>query len=134
MVRVLFVIAWFAASVYAISDWATTPADRMPLKLPRMTWLVILVVTVPLLSLGAIAWIILKAVASAEQRQAGSAPKPPTAPDDDPEFLFRLERDLQMKRKREEQDRKTENPSTTAGEEDSDSGTAQGSEDPTPSA
>ena len=134
MVRVLFVIAWFAASVYAISDWATTPADRMPLKLPRMTWLVILVVTVPLLSLGAIAWIILKAVASAEQRQAGSVPKPPTAPDDDPEFLFRLERDLQMKRKREEQDRKTENPSTAADGEDSDSGKAQGSEDPTPSA
>ncbi|MBF0955856.1 MAG: phospholipase, partial [Actinomyces sp.] len=42
MVRILFIVAWFAASIYAISDWATTPADRMPMKLSRMTWLVIL--------------------------------------------------------------------------------------------
>ena len=132
MVRVLFVIAWFAASVYAISDWATTPADRMPLNLPRMTWLIILVVTVPFLSLGALAWIILKAVANAEQRQEQASPKAPAAPDDDPEFLFRLERDLQMKRKREEEKKKkTENPSTADDGEDSDPGK---DEDPTPSA
>ena len=103
MVRILFIVAWFAASIYAISDWATTPADRMPMKLSRMTWLIILVVTVPFVSLGAIAWIVLKMVTNAEDRQAQSAPKAPSAPDDDPEFLFRLERDLQMKRKREEE-------------------------------
>lgn len=131
MVRVLFVIAWFAASVYAISDWATTPADRMPLNLPRMTWLIILVVTVPFLSLGALAWIILKAVANAEQRQEQASPKAPAAPDDDPEFLFRLERDLQMKRKREEEKKNTENPSTAADGEGSD---PRQDEDPTPSA
>ena len=82
MVRILFIVAWFAASIYAISDWATTPADRMPMKLSRMTWLVILVVTVPFVSLGAIAWIVLKMVANAEDRQAQSAPKTPTAPDE----------------------------------------------------
>ena len=116
MVRILFIVAWFAASIYAISDWATTPADRMPMKLSRMTWLVILVVTVPFVSLGAIAWIVLKMVANAEDRQAQSAPKAPTAPDDDPEFLFRIERDLQMKRKREEERKNKENPSTTEDE------------------
>ena len=103
----------------------------MPLNLPRMTWLIILVVTVPFLSLGALAWIILKAVANAEQRQEQASPKAPAAPDDDPEFLFRLERDLQMKRKREEEKKNTENPSTADDGEDSDPGK---DEDPTPSA
>lgn len=117
MVRILFIVAWFAASIYAISDWATTPADRMPMKLSRMTWLVILVVTVPFVSLGAIAWIVLKMIANAEDRQAQSAPKAPTAPDDDPEFLFRLERDLQMKRKREKERKNKENPSSTPEDE-----------------
>ena len=83
-----------------------------------MTWLVILVVTVPFVSLGAIAWIVLKMVTNAEDRQAQSAPKAPTAPDDDPEFLFRIERDLQMKRKREEERKNKENPSTTEDEGD----------------
>ena len=81
MVRILFIVAWFAASIYAISDWATTPADRMPMKLSRMTWLIILVVTVPFVSLGAIAWIVLK-------------------------------------RKREEERKNKENPSTTEDEGD----------------
>ncbi len=30
------------------------------------------------------------------------APKRPSAPDDDPEFLFRLERDIQRKRREDE--------------------------------
>ncbi len=88
------------------------------MKLSRMTWLVILVVTVPFVSLGAIAWIVLKMVANAEDRQAQSAPKGRSAPDDDPEFLFRLERDLQMKRKREEEWKNKEDLSTTEDEGD----------------
>ena len=76
MVRILFIVAWFAASIYAISDWATTPANRMPMKLSRMTWLVILVVTVPFVSLGAIAWIVLKMVANADRSRKSLAVKP----------------------------------------------------------
>ena len=40
----------------------------------------------------------------AEKKQARTteAPKRPSAPDDDPEFLFRLERDIQRKRREEE--------------------------------
>ena len=37
---------------------------------------------------------------------APKAPKRPTAPDDDPEFLFRLERDIQRKRREEERRRR----------------------------
>ena len=66
-----------------------------------------------------------------DSRQAQSAPKAPSAPDDDPEFLFRLERDLQMKRKREEERKNKENPSTADDGEDYDPGK---DEDPTPSA
>lgn len=100
MIRVLFVLIWLALSVYAIADWARTHPEEMPARLPRMAWLVILVVTVPLLSLGSLAWVVMRAVASAEQKQArASHPAPPVAPDDDPEFLFRLSRDIQRERK-----------------------------------
>ena len=88
MIRVLFVLIWLALSVYAIADWARTHPEEMPARLPRMAWLVILVATVPLLSLGSLAWVVMRAVAA-----------PPVAPDDDPEFLFRLSRDIQRERK-----------------------------------
>lgn len=99
MIRVLFVLLWLALSVYAIADWARTRPEDMPGRLPRMAWLVILVVTVPVVSLGSLAWIVMRAVASAEQKQGRvSKPAPPAAPDDDPEFLFRLSRDIQREK------------------------------------
>ena len=116
MVRILFIVAWFAASIYAISDWATTPADRMPMKLSRMTWLVILVVTVPFVSLGAIAWIVLTLVANAGDRAAHPPPNPQTPPTEDPEFLVRSECDVQTKPKREEERKNKENPPPTEDE------------------
>ena len=40
--------------------------------------------------------------AAADWHRTPEAPKRPSAPDDDPEFLFRLERDIQRKRREEE--------------------------------
>ena len=41
-----------------------------------------------------------------KQDACTQGPKRPTAPDDDPEFLFRLERDIQRKRREEERRRR----------------------------
>ena len=54
-------------------------------------------------------WLVLRWVSRAEKTQQARphTPSRPSAPDDDPEFLFRLERDIQRKR-REEERRKRE--------------------------
>lgn len=121
MLRVAILILWIGVTVYAIADWWRTPEDRSPGRIPRALWLLIMVLTIPSFSIGSIAWVILRAVARAEARQKGEpideagffsgvkervAPTPPPAstplaPDDDPEFLFRLERDLARKRAEE---------------------------------
>ena len=56
-----------------------------------------------------IVWLVLRWGSRAEKTQQARphTPSRPSAPDDDPEFLFRLERDIQRKR-REEERRKRE--------------------------
>ena len=79
MARILFFVAMLALTIYAAADWHRTPEDEMPGKLPKPIWLLIILFTATI----------------------------PSAPDDDPEFLFRLGRDIQRKR-REEERRKRE--------------------------
>lgn len=118
MFRVLLVLAWLAVTVFAIADWARTPEEEMPGRIPRMMWLIILLLTIPSFSIGSIVWLIVRAVARSEAAQRGeatpgpgifprfprrtdptpSAPPAPLAPDDDPEFLFKLERDIRRRR------------------------------------
>lgn len=155
MLRVVLVLLWIAVTVYAIADWWRTPEERCPGRIPKALWLLLILLTIPSFSIGSIAWVILRAVARAEARQRGeiiddeglfsnmrermtptaapSAPAP-VAPDDDPEFLFRLERDLARKRAeeraaeekaererqaREREDRRAASPSEhTTGEAD----------------
>ena len=81
MARILFFVAMLALTIYAAADWHRTPEDEMPGKLPKPIWLLIILFTATI--------------------------SRPSAPDDDPEFLFRLERDIQRKR-REEERRKRE--------------------------
>lgn len=115
MLRILAVIVWIAVTVYAIADWSRTPEEELPARIPKAMWLVLIIVTIPSFSLGAIAWIVVRAVARSEAGQSPlppipsfpgpRAPKPqaappaPSAPDDDPYFLFRLERDIQRERR-----------------------------------
>lgn len=121
MLRVVLLVLWICVTVYAIADWWRTPEDRCPGGIARVLWLLIILFTIPSFSIGSIAWVIMRAVARAEARQKGEpvedpglfstvkervAPTPPPAPtplapDDDPEFLFRLERDLARKRAEE---------------------------------
>ena len=109
MVRILFFVAMIALTIYAAADWRRTPEDEMPGKLPKAIWLLIILFTATIAAIGPIVWLALRWVSRAEKKQtrAPKAPQRPTAPDDDPEFLFRLERDIQRKR-REEERRKRE--------------------------
>lgn len=121
MFRILLIVAWLAVTVYAIADWARTREEDMPGRIPRILWLVIILLTIPSFSLGSVVWLIARAVGRAEAQQNGatqppqrplfprasraerpSAPPAPLAPDDDPEFLFRLERDIRRRRAEEE--------------------------------
>ena len=108
MVRILFFVAMIALTIYAAADWHRTPEDDMPGKLPKAIWLLIILFTATIAAIGPIVWLALRWVSRAEKKQtrAPKAPKRPTAPDDDPEFLFRLERDIQLKRREEERRRR----------------------------
>lgn len=108
MVRILFFVAMIALTIYAAADWHRTPEDEMPGKLPKAIWLLIILFTAMIAAIGPIVWLALRWVSRAEKKQtrAPKAPQRPTAPDDDPEFLFRLERDIQRKRHEEERRRR----------------------------
>lgn len=119
MLRVLAVIAWIAITVYAIADWYRTPEEELPARMPKAMWLVLIIITIPSFSLGAIAWIVVRAMTRAEAGQpplpplavprpprAPAAPPRPIAPDDDPEFLFRIERDIQREKRAREGERR----------------------------
>ena len=108
MVRILFFVAMIALTIYAAADWHRTPEDEMPGKLPKPIWLLIILFTATIAAIGPIVWLALRWVSRAEKKQTGApkAPQRPTAPDDDPEFLFRLERDIQRKRREEERRRR----------------------------
>lgn len=108
MVRILFFVAMIALTIYAAADWHRTPEDEMPGKLPKAIWLLIILFTATIAAIGPIVWLALRWVSRAEKKQTGApkAPQRPTAPDDDPEFLFRLEREIQRKRREEERRRR----------------------------
>ncbi|MBI9113948.1 PLD nuclease N-terminal domain-containing protein [Sanguibacter suaedae] len=105
MLRVLAVLTAFALLVYAFSDFATSDSrDRG--DIPRWLWLVIIVL---LPYFGPIAWIVFSrsrraqaaggtATGPARRGMPGAGrarrrPSGPVAPDDDPDFLWRLERE-----------------------------------------
>ena len=104
MVRIALVVAMLALTIYAAADWHRTPEDEMPGKIAKPIWLMIILFTATVAAIGPIAWLVLRWVSRAEKKQTRSpeAPKRPSAPDDDPEFLFRLERGIQRKRREEE--------------------------------
>lgn len=103
MARALLFLATIGLAVYAVADIATSDDDAR-LGVPRFAW-VLLVVLFPVL--GALIWIAVSRTRRASARQGGvaqpgphprPAPRGPVAPDDDPEFLWRLD---QERRRRE---------------------------------
>ncbi|UZN02389.1 PLD nuclease N-terminal domain-containing protein [Cellulomonas sp. S1-8] len=108
MLRYLPLVAVVAFTVYCAFDVLGSDAHRRR-GLPAVAWLLIVLVPV----LGGVAWLVAGRGASPA---GGPGPRRsgPVAPDDDPEFLFRLE---QEQRRRE----KTAGPAPTgqqSGEQD----------------
>lgn len=118
MLRIALVVAMLAVTIYAAADWHRTPEDEMPGKIAKPIWLMIILFTATIAAIGPLAWLVLRWVSRAEKarRKQAEAPKRPSAPDDDPEFLFRLERDIQRKR-REEERREQERRKRSEGED-----------------
>ena len=115
--RALLPILVLALTIYALLDCARTPEELMPARMPKVMWIVLIVFVV---GIGPIAWIIVSRVKAAEERGGVVEPtvwsskegtqfrrpeRPrPVAPDDDPEFLQRLERDIRRRRRAEDRD------------------------------
>ena len=114
-------ILWLALTLYALIDCIRTPKDNMPGKVPKILWILLILLLSPI---GAIAWVIVSRVSAAEAKGGviepniwsseesvpisfgrKPAPKQPSAPDDDPEFLEEVSRKLREKQ-REEYERK----------------------------
>lgn len=103
MLRILPAVLLIALVVYALIDCVRTPDEDMPAGIPKVLW-VVLIIVFP--GIAALAWVVVSRVArataeSSSNRRPGlwSSPSPqrptrrtgPLAPDDDPEFLARLE-------------------------------------------
>lgn len=136
MLRILPVVLLIALVVYALIDCVRTPDDDMPVGIPKVLW-VILIILFP--GIAALAWIVVSRVARANAAQARSPRRPglwssptpprpvrrsgPTAPDDDPEFLARLEAERRRvererrQRQRELGDGQDERDGETPGED-----------------
>ncbi|GAA4287184.1 PLD nuclease N-terminal domain-containing protein [Georgenia daeguensis] len=125
MPRILPVVLLIALVVYALIDCVRTPDDEMPVGIPKVLW-VILIILFP--GIAALAWIVVSRVARANAARSGSArpglwssptpPRPvrrsgPVAPDDDPEFLARLE----AERRRAERERRRRSGQPSADED-----------------
>ena len=115
-------ILWLALTLYALIDCIRTPKDNMPGKVPKILWILLILL---LSHIGAIAWIIVSRVAAAEAKGGviepniwsseesvplsfGRKPTPeqPSAPDDDPEFLEEVSRKLREKQREEYESKK----------------------------
>lgn len=94
MPRVVLAILIIAIWIYAFIDCARTSKEAMPAKLPKGVWLVVCAIPV----IGSVLWIAFAlrarfAGTGGYLTFGGSHPQPegPLAPDDDPEFLARLD-------------------------------------------
>ena len=131
--RALLPVLVLALTIYALLDCARTPEELMPARMPKVVWIFLIVVA---MGVGPIAWIIVSRVKAAEERGGVVEPtvwsskegtqfrrpeRPrPVAPDDDPEFLRRLERDIRRRRRAEDRDDADDGPAGGDGEPDAD--------------
>ncbi|MGC0271935.1 PLDc N-terminal domain-containing protein [Pseudactinotalea sp. Z1739] len=87
---------------YAVIDSVRTQDSRIRLGLPHWFWVAIIIL---LPFAGALTWLIVSAVMRRKYDDGPSSgpqrrPRGPLAPDDDPDFLFRLERDRRRAQQR----------------------------------
>lgn len=99
MARVIPIIIGVALIIYAFIDAARTDSSKMPARISKPVWL-LLIAIVPVL--GALIWLFFKYqyIFKSDYKMPSSGANPfsrtkkptgPLAPDDDPEFLARLE-------------------------------------------
>ncbi|MFC5369706.1 PLD nuclease N-terminal domain-containing protein [Arcanobacterium bovis] len=128
MPRVFIVLFLVALTIYSFIDCARTDSNRMPARISKAVWL-ILIAIVPVL--GPLLWLFFKYQyifkdnsSRARQdfpsktRNPRTAERGPVAPDDDPEFLARLE--AQNRRRAFEQKRAEEGKSPERTKKDDD--------------
>lgn len=100
MPRVVFTLASIALTVFALADCIQANDDRMR-GLPRWAW-ILLIVFVPWV--GPITWLVVSRLLrdpEAVKREARFSR--PLAPDEDPEFLRKLDEDIRRERRLREQ-------------------------------
>ncbi|MFC7407016.1 PLD nuclease N-terminal domain-containing protein [Georgenia alba] len=132
MIRVVSALLVVAMVVYALIDCSRTPDEEMPARIPKIVW-VVLIVVFP--GIGALAWIVVSRASRASSASAGrpglwSGPqrparprrRGPVAPDDDPEFLERLERERRRRNAEEREQRRSEEPDDGTNADDSTTG------------
>jgi hypothetical protein len=114
LLRVVFVLVVVGVTVYALVDCSRSDAHEVRL-LPRSAWFVV-VVLLPLV--GGLAWLV--AGRPAGEAQPAAPATRPLAPDDDPEFLRRL--DQERRRRAAEEERRRRREQGGPGGEDSSTG------------
>ncbi|WP_194522130.1 PLD nuclease N-terminal domain-containing protein [Cellulosimicrobium sp. JZ28] len=137
MLRVLLPLLAVGLAVYALVDLASSDEDERG-GIPRGLW-VVLIILLPFL--GPIAWILVKRSASRSGARSRPAGRPgpgsaaggarrrrnaPVAPDDDPEFLWRLEQQQRRQARDDSPAPADDAPATdaTPGDERTDDGDA----------
>ena len=84
-------IVWVAFTVFTVVDVALIERNRIR-GLPKPGWIV-LIILVPIV--GGVLWLVVGRIRAGEAA-VGSARRGPVAPDDDPDFLRRLNREKAM--------------------------------------
>ncbi len=103
MARIAIIVLAVALWIYAIIDCARTSKDMMPGRLAKSVWLAL---TIVFPVVGSLVWLYFsfqnrhpEGLGESFIKFPGNPPKPssgPVAPDDDPEFLAKLEAQLRF--------------------------------------
>lgn len=125
--RLFLMVFVIALALYALIDCVRTPEEDMPARMPKHLWIT-LILMFSTIVLGPLAWIITSRVSAAEKRGGQlsgglwSAEKgvdlhlsrhasAPAAPDDDPEFLRKLDEQVQAEKRRRQREQLQQNRS-----------------------
>ena len=125
--RLFLMVFVIALALYALIDCVRAPEEDMPARMPKHLWIT-LILMFSTIVLGPLAWIITSRVSAAEKRGGQlsgglwSAEKgvdlhlsrhasTPAAPDDDPEFLRKLDEQVQAEKRRRQREQLQQNRS-----------------------
>lgn len=125
--RLFLMVFVIALALYALIDCVRTPEEDMPARMPKHLWITLILMFSTII-LGPLAWIITSRVSAAEKRGGQlsgglwSAEKgvdlhlsrhasAPAAPDDDPDFLRKLDEQVQAEKRRRQREQLQQNRS-----------------------